>query len=560
MTKLSFFLSFFLCAITLQAQIIPEKPTFNTNSNAPESDFSSEFSCEGMIIHPNDDDFGDDPTSIGKVLIWTKENDTYHTPYQIDKRVVKIEVKFPIAQIGNTVYFQVVDHDDESPYETNTTEPDNYELVGINGVGLHASPPPSSTNPPDPPTIITGGETSLAINVNASQGFKTATCYLVITDRYSGDNYKVEASLDPNFPPGATVVTSNLVAWKRAYLDIRKSYQKGSFISIGGDSNQDNMIELFNNVDFVPEDEIIIFDNDPSTPDIEAKVIDIDENNHFLTLDAPISVNIPAYAGVRKKDDISVVSLPSPGSLSDKTNIDLRLKDAFGYYGNGDDTEFDISLNKLSQGTWNKPSGGTFIEFIKEDGVATPTWKGGYFNQPLYGTQDGYMDYWRSSSLPSHYMLCLTNYNDNDNGSTIGGASSYLLKNLLMVYVELPPQSNIELSTDIGNYMLNTIVHEMGHQFDAPAAGNRDNHCDVPFFGDVVSNDFGEPDPGFTNEHCVMSYGFVDDAINNHQYRNTAEFDSHHNYLKGNPRGNTGALDDSCIEDIRKMSWPDPYQ
>jgi len=43
----------------------------------------------------------------------------------------------------------------------------------------------------------------------------------------------------------------------------------------------------------------------------------------------------------------------------------------------------------------------------------------------------------------------------------------------------------------------------------------------------------------------------------NHQFRNTAEFDSHHNYLGGEPRGNSGTVDDSCVEDIRKFAWPD---
>ena len=110
--NISFFLSFFLIVINLHGQVTLEKPTLNNDTDQAESDFPSEFSCEGLIIHPNDEDFGDDPTSIGKVIIWTNEDDEeYYTPYQIADRVVKIEVKFPPAQSASTIYFRVVDHD-----------------------------------------------------------------------------------------------------------------------------------------------------------------------------------------------------------------------------------------------------------------------------------------------------------------------------------------------------------------------------------------------------------------------------------------------------------------
>ncbi len=451
-------------------------------------------------------------------------------------------MKFPLAQTENTVYFRVIDHDDESPYETDILEPDNYEAVGINGVGLHTSS-----------AVLGAGESFLAVNINSSQGFKTATCYLQVTDRYSGDNYKVEASLDPGFPSGSTVETSNLVAWKRAYVELRKSYQNGGFLSRGDDLDQDNMIELFNNSDFEIGDEIVIFDNNPLTADIETRVIG-KSGEHLLEVEVPILINLSGYSGIRIKNDERIISVPvieEGKGLSELTNIKLRVQDAFGYNGNGNDTNFDNDLNNLGQGDYNAPSGGVFTEFRLFYGSPVPTWKGNF--SILWGRDNEYMDFWQTNVSPSYYTFYLVNWDENNPDSGTGGGLTYTSKNNSMVFVVPPPLSTIPISADVGHSILNTIVHELGHCVNAPASGNAQNHTDTNFhFDNLISND--------TANKCIMTYANIGDPATqegNHQYRNSAEFDSHHNHLGGDSGTGTG---DSCIEDIREFAWPDEWQ
>jgi len=526
---LSFFLSFFLCAITLQAQITPEKPTFNNGTNAPESDFPSEFSCEGMIIHPNDDDFGDDPTSIGKILIWTKENDTYHTPYQVDKRVVKIEVKFPRAQTENTVYFRVIDYDDQSPYAINSTLPNiNYEAVGINGVGLHAFLPPPSTNPPNPPTVITGGETSLAMDVNTSQGFKMATCYLVITDRYSGDNYKVEASLDPNFSPGSIVETSNLVAWKRAYVDLHYMWEGGGYV-YRVNLQVENSLRLFDTSDFTSGDDIIIYFPDGSF--MERKLLEengvTSERLFFTESIEPI----PEFAGVIKKSD-AVISIANTSLPSQPLEYEKRIRDAFGYNGNGNDGAFDEEENFPA-------SGGGFVEFkyfsrsLFYKGGMIPRFKDVGLNTTF--EFDDFMEYWRGPIKSSTYFVVLGfgYFGTNTGISSIDFNTSFIAsENIDPNTMSLKDRTSIEME--------NTFAHEFAHQFGISRNVNIYSHTDAEFPNASIPDTFRSND---TDSRCIMMNSFGASFFRN------AEFCSHHNH-------GGGGEDNSCIEDIRKEPWP----
>jgi len=78
-------------------------------------------------------------------------------------------------------------------------------------------------------------------------------------------------------------------------------------------------------------------------------------------LDAPLSVSIPKYSGVRKQED-NTLATDNVEDLFQNTFQETimrdRIRDAFGFYGNGDDTIFDGS-----QLGGNPLSGGVFVEF-----------------------------------------------------------------------------------------------------------------------------------------------------------------------------------------------------
>ena len=146
--------------------------------------------------------------------MWTRTDDSeYHTPYQTDDGVVKIEVKYPSTTSSNMVYFKVVDYDDESPYESDDVGDDNYQVINnFNEFGLLINPD----------GVV--GITQLSVTPINTGGEKIATIYLRVSDRFSGDNYKVLASLDDDFTE-EVVETTNLVAWKRGYIDYRRMYE-----------------------------------------------------------------------------------------------------------------------------------------------------------------------------------------------------------------------------------------------------------------------------------------------------------------------------------------------
>lgn len=433
-------------------------------------------------------------------------------------------MKFPLAQPENTVYFRVIDYDDQSPYLINSTLPNtNYEVVGTNGVGLHASPP----NPP-PGTPITGGEAALSVNVDASQGFKTAKCYLVTTDRYSGDNYKVEASLDPNFSPGSTVETSNLVAWKRAYVDVRYMWTEGSYVT-GDISTPENFVFVRNTEDFNVGDQIEIFYFDENqSVDIRTVTSKTDVRLRFDNDDPLI---VPLNAGVIKSG--TEYSLETTTNKSG-FNYSTRLKDGFGFNGNGDDREFDPP---------NAESGGGFVEFKYRQKRYVPNFRGFQVEAPLnlMDIYSKFNKYWHDGQptgnalSDSRYTLIIGRdvegqlVEPGKVRNTVGFSEA--LKNYSFVATE-KLNLQLELIQMSANEMLNTVTHEIAHQFETK--DNVDGHVDN-FVSDILSNDTGFP--------CIMSYS------SNNEQNPSSEFCSHHNH-------GFGGEDNSCMEDIRKSTWP----
>lgn len=82
-----------------------------------------------------------------------------------------------------------------------------------------------------------GGKGSVnASTVTDSEGYATAT--VTITDRYAGDNYQIESSLDPEllsdpgYECGVSCTRSPVfTAWKRAYLEIDSMFKKGAYLT-----------------------------------------------------------------------------------------------------------------------------------------------------------------------------------------------------------------------------------------------------------------------------------------------------------------------------------------
>jgi hypothetical protein len=171
-----------------------------------------------IFLHPKHADF--DPDAKGRVMISALYGTPYHTAAKTTKadgvaQIADREITITAhaipasAYAGQTLHFRVLtpDPDDPSPYEPNTVGGDNRDSV-IGAGNL------SAASDAIVPTIINGVEVGAAEVV------------LKITDRYAGDNYIVQCSLNAGFTP-ISDETDLLTAWKRVYAEVDRMFKYG---------------------------------------------------------------------------------------------------------------------------------------------------------------------------------------------------------------------------------------------------------------------------------------------------------------------------------------------
>lgn len=275
------------------------------------------FFCSNIEIHPINEDF--EEGQEGKVLISTEHDDTYYTPYQIKDAEVSIELHLPEDRVGTIIYFRVVvpDKDDVSSYESDATNDDNRDPDIEEGVLSH--------------------NTAVA-NLEDINGEMKAIAKVTLhfTDRYAGDNYKVEASLSENF--STVYETTTMTAWKRIYVEVDKMYKKGALLRtsyISDANNNDDEILVDNVGDFEEGMEIEIFAPPSSNQaTIQTRIESIDDIENMLRIeDTEGTYDFPSISGIKIVNENQTLDI--------STQLVL---DAFGQLTHGED-------------------GGTFVEF-----------------------------------------------------------------------------------------------------------------------------------------------------------------------------------------------------
>jgi len=147
-----------------------------------------------------------------KVLIHKyRTDDGYPSPLQQHDRQITVEgfvtnsANVPLA--GRTVYFRMIDPPDPAPYVV--TGGDSRAGDNVDGMGT----------------------LSAFTAVSAANGYVSVD--LTVTDHVAGDNYQIEASLDPGFNCGAAGCpkSATYTAWKRVYVEMHKMFRRGSFLT-----------------------------------------------------------------------------------------------------------------------------------------------------------------------------------------------------------------------------------------------------------------------------------------------------------------------------------------
>jgi len=305
-------------------------------------------------------------------------------------------------------------------------------------------------------------------------------------------------------------------------------WKTGSYVT-GDISTPENFVFVRNTEDFNVGDQIEIFYFDENKS-VDTRTI-TSKTDVRLRFDNDPPIVVPLNAGVIKSG--TKYSLENT-NYRDVLDYSTRLKDGFGFNGNGDDSDFDQT---------NAKSGGGFVEFIYRQKTFVPNFRGFQVdeNLNLMDIYSNFNKYWHdgqstgSALNNSRYTLIIGRDVEGElliNGevrNTVGFAEgnknySFVATEKLDLQLELVQVSN--------NALLNTVTHEIAHQFDTQ--NNISGHVDA-FTGDIISNDTAFP--------CIMSY-----SLNNEENPNS-EFCSHHNH-------GFGGEDNSCVEDIRKATWP----
>ena len=229
-----------------------------------------------LELHPKDSDFAEGKE--GRILISTKNDNQYDTtvpttkldqPAQTEDRKLRVtaHLRPAIAYHNLNVCFEAIDPDDPSACDADPAPNDNWDAQ-IGAGTLSASS--------DAASLYTINGASVA----------AAETILTITNRYSGDNYKVIVSLY-NDERGLCQLSSLFTAWKRIHVEVDKMFMAGADCSApngDGIGAQGDTVYLVSYMYEHPESQVIVF---PKLNDM-AKVIDSSDDEHNTGEDAQI--------------------------------------------------------------------------------------------------------------------------------------------------------------------------------------------------------------------------------------------------------------------------------
>jgi len=264
--------------------------TINVKMNPSGSDDEEDYVASDVVkatvfgvenVHPLADDF--DEGHEGRVLISAKHGGGFYTDYQTENYSVNIIATVkptpPIGWRHLKVYFEVTDPDDLSHYEG--------KEIPTNPAYTQGDKNPNDNRDVAAKKRMTTGlgddyvdyqnaclsDRSAEVVVDEEGGF--ASTELKITDRYSGDNYQVRATLqkpqenkpfdmrtswtdDQDISVSTIKESVTMIAWKRVYLELGRMYHKGATL-VEDAAEGATLLEVDNILDFEIGDQVVLF-------------------------------------------------------------------------------------------------------------------------------------------------------------------------------------------------------------------------------------------------------------------------------------------------------------
>jgi len=255
-------------------------------------------------------------------------NDTYPNS-QVQDAQMPLTIRARRADPGTTIYLQVSDPPDSSPYGGPHTPDDNVDVSGTVGT-IAGSKQVTMTLPPS------GQSVALTLQT---------------TDYAAGDNYRVKGSIDPQLLTNPSFQctdcpdTGVITAWKRVYLETDKMFRKGAMLTqdaLPGDTQVHvaDLTNFFAPKGKTPGSSVVLVHAptsqpggpvyyEPSGSDTPLTVAKIDKKKLLLTLSRPIARTYRATDDPTKAwraDGVGVVTgVPSTDFFTPNTSLTTAL-------------------------------------------------------------------------------------------------------------------------------------------------------------------------------------------------------------------------------------------
>jgi hypothetical protein len=296
---------------------------------------------------------------------------------------------------------------------------------------------------------------TLAVSMPAldPDGWSRKTVRLRITDRYAGDNYKIQASFEPfagDDPPNPgtriKAESGTITAWKRIYVERDDMYRRGGVLfsdfTPDGDSLPDT-IQVKTGHNLIVGDGIDIFDADHPVEMLAHEAATIqsitpDTGFDFVALDVDLQQSY--NAGFAGGDKGAGVGVPAAG----------LFKPNFGHvyinYG-------EAFVEVLFPRSWS-----SFVPHMAPADLDSIS--------ELYD----FADIWGSNVSVFNYVYVT----GADNDGTIAGGMTNYLANQTAIFVQTVESG--------GDSVAMVCSHELGHQFrtniSKPIGSRHDDRCD----------------------------------------------------------------------------------
>jgi hypothetical protein len=406
------------------------------------------------------------------------------------------------------IYFKLIDPKDSAAYAVNDAHPgDNLDT---------ANPAVLMLSDGTSPTLL-----GQVLHTAYSPGVKVALV-LEGTDRYAGDNYKVEASFDPAFAcehDTSCSTTATITAWKRIYIRPYKMFSYGAFLAEDANVGDTGITVRENTAGEAPafhpgqslllihkgehqrQPESVTIISAPTAPGL-LPVVDRLDGTWFIRLSAPL---MNAYGG--PDNPPYPVTADAVGVPTDY--FETSLTGLADFYATMFVDAVTLRDQTFDQFPFVFSFGGHTVQDIAARGMLSRRFLGAPFELPMRANVFRVIG--AGNYLVTHSAVaCSTNFGDTPPG---GDYSFEYVGNILRVHrgeimapcpIALPLQFN-----NLDGVSLGAVAHETLHQWNVnhdplhtavqhAGAGGPDGHCTA-----AAANP-----PGLGGDICLMHWQY----------------------------------------------------